>query len=261
MSDIVKYEPRRPVGSAGAFRGLLQAFEPSFQGVLPRHRDVQRLIKLALVAATKTPKLLQCTQESLIQSVMTAAELGMDISGTMGEAYILPYGQAATFQLGYKGMVKLARQSGEIARIEADTVYENDHFVYKKGLNPVLDHEPITSGDRGRPIGAYALIQYSSGGVETDYMGLPEIEKVRRVSKAGNSGPWKDWWDEMAKKTVLRRLLKMATLSTEKMQIAFEVDNAGHDLGQTTGEVVESQDLNAALGLSPEPDATIDEDE
>lgn len=260
MSELVKYEPKRPIGSAGTFRHLLQAFEPSIRGVLPRHRDAERLIKLALVAATKTPKLLQCTQESVIQAVMTSAELGLDISGTMGEAYILPYGQTATFQLGYKGMVKLARQSGEIARIEAEVVYSNDHFVYRKGLNPVLDFDPVVVGDRGEAVGAYALIEYVRGGIEADYMHITEIEKVRKVSKAGGSGPWRDWWDEMAKKTVIRRLLKRATLSTEKMARAFEIDNESHDLGRTTGEAVESQDLNEALGLSDaEPDDTIEE--
>lgn len=248
MSDVIRYEPKKPVGNVGTLRALLTQSEQTIREVLPKHMDADRLTKLMLLAATKTPKLLQCTQESIYQAVMTSAELGLDISGTMGEAYILPYGNVATFQLGYKGMVKLARNSGEIARIEAEVVYSNDKFEYRKGTVPLIDFRPSLTGSRGEPVGAYALIQYQSGGVETDFMGLDEIEKVRRVSKAGNSGPWKDWWDEMAKKTVLRRLLKTATLSSEKVARAVEADNAGYDLKRVS-VTAEATDLNRSLGL------------
>src|SRR5690606_27429219 len=110
--------------------------------------------------------------------------------------------------IGYRGLAKLARQSGEIKRIEAEVVYEKDKFVYRKGSTFELDYYPCLEADRGAAVGAYALVQFKDGGIQAEFMPVSEIEKIRARSKAawdrnGNPvGPWKDDWAEMARKTV-----------------------------------------------------------
>lgn len=250
MSNIVKYEPNRPIGSFLALKTILGAQAESIKGVMPSHRKVDRLIKLVLVAAEKNPKILSCTQGSIYQSVMTSAELGLDISGTLGEAYLIPYGTTCTIIIGYKGMAKLARQSGEIARIDSDVVYTNDHFVYRKGTAPILDHSPCVSGDRGTLLGVWALVEYKyGGGVETEFLGREEIDKIRRASRSSGAGPWKDWFDEMAKKSAIKRVLKTASMSSDTWQRAVEIDNATYDLNRVSDD---TNSLNDRLNLSEE---------
>ena len=258
MSEVVKYEPKKPVQSVGILKSLLASARTQIADALPKHLDADRMIKLALIATQKNPALLRCTQESILMAMMTSAELGVDISGTLGEAYLIPYGQTCQFILGYKGMAKLARQSGDVSRLEAEVVYRNDHFRQMKGTTPILEFAPCTDGERGNPVGAYALVQYVSGGIETDYMSVTEIEKVRAVSKAGRSGPWVDWWDEMAKKTVMRRLLKTSPMSSDKWSRVIQADNDGHTFKQA-GPTQEVADLNERLSLS-DPTEDVDPD-
>lgn len=248
--QLQKYEPKAPIKSVGTLKALLHSAEGRIAEIIPKHIDADRLLKLALVAANQNPRILNCSQESVIQAVMRSAELGLDCSGTLGEAYLVPYGNTLQFLPGYRGLVKLARQSGEVKRVEAQVVHENDHFVYRQGTELVVDYRPCYSGDPGPAIGAYALIQFKDGACQAEYMRRDEIEKVRAVSKAANNGPWKDWEEEMWKKTVLRRLMKTAPLSSERYAKVIEYDNEGFDLQAVKNRVSETEDLNRRLGLT-----------
>lgn len=253
QTAVARYEPKKAIQSAGTLKSLLLRQEQTIRDLIPQHLDPERVMKLALIAVNKTPALLNCTQESVLQAVITAAELGLSISGTLGEAYLIPYGRDCTFIPGFRGLAKLARQSGEIKRIEAEVVYENDKWEYQKGTTFVLNYAPAMS-DRGKPIGAYALVEFKDGGLQAEFMSADEIERVRSVSKAGRSGPWKDWPDEMWRKTVFRRLSKWLPLSSDKWEKALALDNADHDLTRASVQV-ESDSLNVQLGLKePEPE-------
>lgn len=248
---IEKFKPSDPVGSASNLAKMLESRKASLAAVLPRHLTPERLVKLMLTAVNRQPEILQCTQASVMESVMRSAELGLDCSGTLGEAYIVPFNNKVTIDgkdywqkqailiPGYRGLAKLARQSGEISRIEAEVVYANDKFTFRKGLNAVLDFEPFLGDERGNPIGAYALTQFKDGGVQMEFMTVSDIEKVRQTSKAGSDkrtgapiGVWKKHWSEMARKTVFRRLSKWLPLSSEKFADAIEADNRAFDMEQ-----------------------------
>lgn len=262
---LVRFEAKRPVQSAGTLRGLLELQKAQIAEVLPKHLTAERMAKLVLIAANRQPKILQCSQESVLRAVMGAAELGLDISGTLGEAYLVPYGNECQLIIGYKGLAKLARQSGELRRIEAEVVYEHDHFDFEKGTTLRLSFKP-NLGDRGKPIGAYALVEFADGGIQTEWMPASEIDKVRRASKASGAGPWKDWTDEMWRKTAFRRLAKWLPLSSEKFARAVELSDAEVDLSAHRSATLsnESRGLNERLGLSvpsAEPDAEIETDQ
>jgi len=249
---VVRFEAKRPVQSAGTLRGLLEMQRAQIAEVLPKHMTADRMAKLVLLAANRQPKILQCTQESVLRAVMGASELGLDISGTLGEAYLVPYGQECQLIIGYKGLAKLARQSGEVKRIEAEVVYQHDRFDFEKGTTLRLSFSP-NLGERGNPIGAYALVEFVDGGIQTEWMPASEIAKVRRVSKASGAGPWKEWTDEMWKKTAFRRLAKWLPLSSEKFTRAVELSDAEFEISaHRSAELSDgARGLNERLGMLP----------
>jgi recombination protein RecT len=237
-----KYNPISPVGTAGGLKQLLEAQKDSIARMLPKHITPERLFKTLLVAANRDPKILQCTQSSCLETVNRAAELGLDLSGTLGEAYPVPFNNKVkytdgngrvvetwtmqlTLIIGYRGMEKLAWQSGEVESIDAEAVCENDHFIFKKGTEVLVDFQPNLRGDRGDFIGAYACVKMKSGGKLARFLTTSDIEKIRSKAKSKDSPAWRDWWDEMARKCALKRTLKDAPLSTEKFVKALEADD------------------------------------
>lgn len=233
-SAVVKYEPQAPVGSAQNLKGLLERNRASFETLLPKHVTPDRLIKLMLVAANRNPKIMASTQSSVLETVMRASELGLDF-GQLGGAHAVPYSNRKTgqttlqLQIDYRGLVKLIRQSGELEHVDADVVHENDTFVFEKGASPKCQFIPRLTGDRGKILGAYAVLRMRDGGIYADFMDVAAINKVRESSRAKEDGPWVSWWGEMAKKTVLRRCTKLAPMSSEKFERALEYDNLQFD--------------------------------
>lgn len=216
------------------------AFQEALKAVLPKHITPERVLKMAFVAASRQPKLFQCTRESFIQSVMKSAELGLDCSGTLGRAYLVPYynnkisAYECQFIPGYQGLIELARRSGNIARIESRVVYANDQFSVEYGLDQKLIHRPTMNGDRGAMICVYAIAELTDGSRQIEVMTLEEVNGIRSRSKAKDSGPWVTDYPEMARKTVIRRIAKYLPLSTELAK-ALEadddqfIDNGFHD--------------------------------
>lgn len=217
--NLAKYQPNAMVGKPGTLRDLLDRFKPEMMKVIPAHVSPERLLKTAMAAMSRQPALLQCTQESVIKSIMTSAELGLDCSGTLGDAYMVPFknkGRSeAQLIIGYRGLARLARQSGEIKRIEAELVYEKDHFVFSKGTDFKLEFAPRLAGDRGKLLGAYALAEFKDGGIQAEWMTLEDLNKIKARSKAKDFGPWKTDSGEMMRKTVFRRLSKWLPLSAD----------------------------------------------
>lgn len=247
LAKRVQYQPLAPIGDATGLKGLLEAMKESIAAALPRHVTPERLIKTMLVAANRNPALLECTQASILETINRAAELGLDLSGTLGEAYPVPFnnkvkvpnGNGGTTEkwvkqcqliIGYRGLEKLAWQSGEVKMIDAEVVYENDHFKFKKGFEPVLEFEPCINGDRGQMVGAYACIITKDGGKMARFMPKSDIDKIRAGAQSKDSPAWRNHYDEMARKTALRRVMKDAPLSTEKLTRAMEIDDKDYEL-------------------------------
>ncbi len=251
VAERQQFEPLAPIGSAMTLKSMLQRQHAALASVLPGHITPERMIKTMLVAANKNPALLRCTQASIIQTVSQAAELGLDLSGTLGEAYPVPFNnkvkdkdqttgrvrevwlEQCQLIIGYRGLAKLARQSGMIERLEAEPVYENDHFIYRKGSDFRVEFTPALEGDRGRLRGFYCYVKFNEsagGGEQADYMTRPDVEKVRQNAKSKNSPAWNNWYDEMGRKTVFRRTAKWLPLSAEKFQAAIEHDSTDYEL-------------------------------
>jgi len=198
----------------GSVRELLERMKPQLELALPRHMTADRMVRIALTSLQRTPQLLDCDKPSLAGAILQSAQLGLEPDGVLGHAYLVPFKGKVVFIPGYKGLIQLARRSGEVSTVEAVVVNAGDVFEYERGLVPILRHKPA-EGDAGKVTHVYAIIRLRDGGVQWDVMTFDQIEAVRRRSPAGNGGPWVTDWPEMAKKTVLKRVLKLAPCSVE----------------------------------------------
>jgi recombination protein RecT len=209
-------------------------FREALADVAPRQMTPERIVKIAMVAMSRAPRLLECTPQSVLQSVMKSAELGLDCVGTLGQGYLVPYYNSkiqayeCQFIAGYQGLIELARRSGNIARIESRVVYENDQFDFEYGLNQRLVHKPQFTGERGKILCVYALAELKDGSKQLEVMTIEEVEGIRNRSKAKESGPWVTDFSEMARKTVVRRLAKYLPLSPELVKV-IEADDQQYD--------------------------------
>ncbi|MFM7009271.1 MAG: recombination protein RecT [Betaproteobacteria bacterium] len=209
---------------------------------LPRHMTADRLARIALTEVRKNPMLASCDQASFLGAIMQCAALGLEPGGALGHAYMIPFRNnkkqivEVQFIVGYRGMIDLARRSGQILSIEARTVYEQDHFHIRYGLESTLEHTPnLDVSDRGKLRYVYAVAKLKDGGVQFDCMGMSEVESIRAQSRAATNGPWVSHFEEMAKKTVIRRLFKYLPVSIE-MQRAVGLDEQA-DMGIQTNSL------------------------
>ena len=203
---------------------LLTKMGGQIQNALPSMVSSERFQRVALTAFSNNTKLQQCDPMSFIAAMMQSAQLGLEPNTPLGQAYLIPYGKQVQFQIGYKGLLELAQRSGKIKTLYAHEVRENDTFDIDYGLNQTLTHKPLLKGDRGEVIGYYAVYHLDTGGNSFIFMTKDEVlEHAKRFSKTYNSGPWQTDFDAMAKKTVIKQLLKYAPLSIE-LQKATSMD-------------------------------------
>jgi len=180
---------------------------------LPEHCTPDRFMRVVNTAMQKNPKLLKCSQPSLFNAFQTCSELGIEPDGR--RAHLIPYGDNCQLIIDYKGLVELALRSGKISTIHSDVICENDTFIYDRGQ--VKEHIIDFKNPRGEMYAVYATAIFKDGGEQSEVMTKDEVEAIRNRSRAGNSGPWKTDFNEMAKKTVFRRLSKWLPLSPEIM--------------------------------------------
>ena len=225
------------------------AAKKQFALALPKHLTVDRFLRVALTAFNKTPKLLACTKESLTECLMSCSELGLEPDGR--RVHLIPYGNKCTLIIDYKGLVALARRSGEVADIHADVVCENDFFNYSFGTNGNLEHRPAIA-DKGTVIAAYSFVKLKDGSTSYEVMNKQEIDAIRKRSKASNNGPWVTDWNEMAKKTVFRRHSKWLPVSAEFRDAVDKDYDVPIDI-MRSAEVVGKPDVDLPTAI-PEPD-------
>lgn len=228
MSNAVATQDRPKAPSPmTAFRTGMDRMDAEIRAVLPKHIAVEQFKRVVLTAVQMNPKLLDCTPKSLYGAALACAKDGLLPDGR--EAALVQFKDTCQYMPMVRGLIKLARQSGEIATISANIVYEKDEFVLDMASGERPIHRPYLDGDPGKFRLAYALASFKDGTFQIERMTKDQIEKVRAVSRAKNNGPWSDWWDEMARKTVLRRLMKYLSLSPE-LHRALEQDDAFYDL-------------------------------
>jgi recombination protein RecT len=228
-------------------KGMLQKALPRLQEVAASSIDPKRMIRLVAAAASRNPKLLECTPISVVSSLMTSAQLGLEPVGPLGQAYLVPYwnGQArvneAQLQIGYRGLIELARRSGAISSLEAHVVYERDAFELVYGLASDIVHKPYLDGDPGQLRAVYAVARFKDGSVQFEVMTRAQVETIKARSQGGKNdkSPWATDYDEMARKTVVKRLCKYLPLSVE-MADAIQIDNAAEE-GQIPDNFLEAE--------------------
>lgn len=241
---------------------------------LPKHIKPDRMIRIITTELRKNPQLASCDKGSFLSAIMQASQLGLEPSGILGHCYLIPFKNECQFIIGYRGMIDLARRSGQIVSLSAIAVYEKDQFDYTLGLHPNIEHKPSFEDDRGKLTFVYAVANLKDGGVQFEVMSKPQVDKIRALSKARNS-PWVTHYEEMAKKTVIRRLFKYLPVSTEYLEAVIHDENV--DLGiqddfietdyshveeapELEHQQVEQVDLNTGEILQPElePQAAYD---
>lgn len=212
-------EKKNEVSPVKAMGDLLKRMHTQIEKALPSVITPERFTRIALTAYSRNEKLQECTAESFLGSMMQAAQLGVEPNTPLGQAYLIPYRNKGVmevqFQLGYRGMIDLAYRSGEVQNIQAHEVYENDTFEYELGLEPKLRHIPALK-DRGDVILYYAVFKLTNGGVGFEVMSKEDVEAfAKKKSKTYGTGPWQSDFDAMAKKTLVKRLLKFAPLKSD----------------------------------------------
>lgn len=242
---------QQPMKQGRTINDLLEMMKPAIAQAIPQHMTPERLLRIATTCIRTNPKLKVCTPESLLGAIMQCAQLGLEPS-ILGHAYLVPYknkdketGQyrdECQFQIGYKGLIELARRTGQISSIMAQAVHEKDEFHYEYGINEQLKHVPA-DGDRGPVVKYYAYAKFKDGGYSFLVMSRKDIEIHRdRFSKAKSYGPWVDHFDEMAKKTVLKALMKYMPISVE-FQRAVDQDETTKHFDPSIGDMSEVVDV------------------
>lgn len=202
-------------------RTTLEKMQSEFAKTLPKEIDPEKFVRTTLTTIQMNPDLLNADRKSLIGTCMKAAQDGLLLDGR--EAAAVTFNSKAGKMVQYMPMVgglfKKIRNSGEIASISANVAYSNDLFEYELGDEERIIHKPVLTADRGTPIAVYAVAKTKDGAIYREVMGVAEVEKIRATSKTGKFGPWVDWWDEMAKKTVIRRIAKRLPSSADSDKI------------------------------------------
>tara|TARA_R110000822_G_scaffold123508_14_gene258018 strand:+ start:1413 stop:2225 length:813 start_codon:yes stop_codon:yes gene_type:complete len=225
-------------------------YEKQFSSVLPAHIPVKKFMRTVVGAIQNNPDILVCDRSTIYAACQKAAQDGLILDGR--EAALVKFSTACQYMPMVNGILKKLRNSGLISTITAQTVHKKDNFSYNPAMEDVPNHKPDWFGDRGEMIGVYAVAKMKDGGVVVEIMNLDQLNKVRKVSRSGNDkdgtpkGIWKQWPEEMAKKSVLRRIAKYLPSSADVDQV-FEHDNENFDLDQAdTTEVPKKTKTRAA---------------
>jgi recombination protein RecT len=247
LAQQVNGAVQKQVSPEKTLNALLKRMGPEIQRALPKHMDADRIARIALTAVRTTPKLLECDQTSFIAAIMQSAQLGVEPNTGLGQAYLIPYGKNVQFQLGYKGLIDLAVRSAQYKAIYAHEVYPNDEFEFQYGLNKDLIHKPA-SNPEGEPIGYYAVYHLKNGGFDFVYWTKERIDQhAKKFSQAVQKGwtsPWKTNFDAMAKKTVLKEVLKYAPKSIE-LQKTIEADSTiKNELAADMSDIIDVTDYS-----------------
>ena len=228
---------------------LIQLSKKQFNNALPQHINTDRFVRIAITTIRLNPKLAKCNPESLIGALMVSAQLGLE-PGTLGQCYLIPFEnkKAGTvecqFQIGYKGLIELLRRSGQLSDIYSYTVYENDDFNIEYGLSRTLTHKP-NFDERGEIKGFYAVAILKDGAKAFEYMTKDEVVKHEEKYRKGSykNDVWNKNFEEMAQKTVVKKLLKWLPVSVEFLEMAAKDEKSFKVIDDKSTEVQEIEIL------------------
>lgn len=246
MSNKIQNQVNNQVANTGEKKTMqtyIKSMEGEIKKALPSVITPERFTRMVLSAISTNQALGSCTPSSFLGAMMSAAQLGLEPNTPLGQAYILPYENKgvleAQFQLGYKGLIDLAYRSGEVELVQAHIVYENDKFECEYGLDAKLSHVPADS-NRGDAIKVYAMFKTKSGGYGFEVMSMDDVkEHAKKYSKSFGSSysPWATNFEEMAKKTVLKKCLKYAPLKSDFVRGIVQDESIKNDVAEDMYEV------------------------
>lgn len=267
MGQIAQASQGRTLQKAAPQDGIqrmLQHAWPRIAAVMPKHMSSERLYQLAVSTINQTPKLAECDSASLLSCVMKCSALGLEPSAVdgLGRAYILPFRNhgrmQATFIIGYKGLIDLARRSGQLVSIHAQAVYKGDEFDFwededgqhfKFRPNRDAEHKPDNLTD------VYVSANLVNGGKVFEHMTKAEVDAIRKRSKSANNGPWVTDYEAMALKTVIRRSARYLPMSTEAQE-AVAADETTPDYSGVLNPIIEQPTpVEVATESEPQPES------
>lgn len=204
-----------------------------------------------------------CDSKAILAECLKAAQLNLPLIKSLGYAYIVPFKGVPTFVIGWKGLVQLAQNTGKFKYINADAIYEGEEVKFDRLSGTIqISGEPTSD----KAIGYFAYIKLLNGFEKTVYMTREDIERYAvkyspQSAKAGKlTGVWRDNFDAMAKKTVLRKVLKYAPSSTQMEQAEMQEVRNAEVFAQA--EVVQNANTGDVVGIpeqktaqTPAPDA------
>ena len=235
-------------------------FRDEIAKALPKHLTPDRFIRVAVSALARTPKLKECEPVSLFGAMLTLSQIGIEPDGR--RAHLIPFENRkrgvveCQLIIDYKGLAEMAMRSGVVSYLHADVVCENDQF--EENMGEIIVHKIDRRNDRGEVFAAYAICKFKDGTAKAEVMGKHEIEAIRKRSKAGNAGPWITDWNEMAKKTVFRRLSKWLPLSPEFRDAVEADDEPASPIEVRQAKVVSPVDDDVPFNFGAIPPATVD---
>ncbi|RTK95946.1 MAG: recombination protein RecT [Neisseriaceae bacterium] len=252
---------------------LLEQHKKQIALALPKHMTAERMVRIVTTEVRKVPDLLKCNPVSLFGAVIQCSQLGLEPGNNLGHAYLLPFRNTkqnttdVQLIIGYRGMLVLARNSGQIVSIQVFEVFSKDKFHISLGMNPSIQHEIVDYADRGEFIGVYAVAHLKDGGVQFEFMTKAQVDEIRKSSKAGNSqySPWATHYNEMAKKTVIRRLFKYLPVSIEIQQAVTLDEAADAGIGQNNNallypDAIDIEQSNVVDGVDQETGEVMDDE-
>jgi len=237
--EMYKMSKELTVTEDRTIKSMIAENMKAIKSILPKHITPERFARIAYTAIVSKPALARCTQLSLINAIIESSILGLEIGGAMHEASLIPFKNGttntheATLIIEFSGLIKLAKNTGEVKNISAHPVFENDQFRYNYGINQDLVHVP-TEGEKGELKNAYCIIWYINGGVDFEVVGPYEAEaaKNKSAAKYKKDSPWnqKENIPAMWVKTAIRRIMKRVPKAAEQRFI--QVDGmSGSDMG------------------------------
>jgi recombination protein RecT len=218
---------------------MIAQSETRIADVLPEGMDPKRVVRLARLAVHRNPKLLKCDPVSVIEAILVASQLGLEINSPIGGAHLVPFKNKCQMIPDYRGLIKLALQNDDCVKLVAREVYASDDFRIMQGTEEKIYHIPDVMADARQDediIAFYSVATLNSqNGLLTvhEYASRGDVDKIRLRSRAGNDGPWVTDYAAMGKKTMIKRVLKWLDLSPQ-LALAIEMDNRGDGYGGAT---------------------------
>jgi len=248
MSNELILTAERVVKPAGSFRELLDFIEAAdtIYGSMPNKNHRDRFKAIFINQVRKQPDILQCSLKSIGDAIANACDLGLDIDGLLGHAYIIPFGKKgqlakdAVLVAGYKGLIDICRRSGNVSTVVSESVFESDEFEYALGTDPYIKHVPDMTIDRvsDKDIKfVYAVFKLRDGASQFTVWTRDKIDSHKRKYSKGWKRPDSPWqygnaWEKMAHKTVMRDLIQSGKIPVSaeaqklvSQEVAIEYDS------------------------------------